>query len=100
MVEFRAPTDEPAAIDPTEPVCQTRWLARSVGPSEIASSAAPSVADTADDDAKSSSFQSESYVHASQIANGEGESTTDVVFPVRSEAVRFTAPERNSATTS
>lgn len=51
-------------------------LARSVGPSEIASSAAPSVADTADDDAKSSSFQSESYVHASQIANGEGESTT------------------------
>lgn len=50
-------------------------LARSVGPSEIASSAPPSVADTADDDGKSSSFQSESYVHASQIA-GESESTT------------------------
>lgn len=50
-------------------------LARSVGPSEIASSAPPSVADTAEDDTKSSSFQSEGYVHASQIA-GEGESTT------------------------
>lgn len=48
-------------------------LARSVGPSEIASTAPPSVADTADDDAKSSSFQSESYVHASQMA-GDGES--------------------------
>ncbi|KAF2114761.1 Peroxin-3 [Lophiotrema nucula] len=44
-------------------------LARSVGPSEIASSAAPSVTD---DDGKSlTSFQSESYVHASQIADGE-----------------------------
>lgn len=52
-------------------------LARSVGPSEIASSAPPSVADTAEDDAKSSSFQSESYVHASQIAAGEGASSTD-----------------------
>ncbi|KAF2275281.1 peroxin 3 [Westerdykella ornata] len=40
-------------------------LSRSVGPSEIASSAAPSVAD---DDSKSlKSFQSESYVHASQV---------------------------------
>lgn len=46
-----------------------------MGPSEIASSAPPSVADTAEDDTKSSSFQSESYVHASQMA-GEGESTT------------------------
>ena len=45
-------------------------LARSVGPSEVASSAPPSVTD---DDAKSlTSFQSESYVHASQIANGDG----------------------------
>ncbi|KAF9733497.1 hypothetical protein PMIN06_009122 [Paraphaeosphaeria minitans] len=50
-------------------------LARSVGPSEIASTAPPSVADVAEDDAKSSSFQSESYVHASQLAGeGEGES--------------------------
>ncbi|KAF2446634.1 peroxisomal membrane protein [Karstenula rhodostoma CBS 690.94] len=48
-------------------------LARSVGPSEIASTAPPSVADTTEDDAKSSSFQSESYVHASQMA-GDGES--------------------------
>ena len=53
-------------------------LSRSVGPSEIASSAPPSVAETTEDDAKSSSFQSESYVHASQIA-GEGESTTGSV---------------------
>ena len=45
-------------------------LSRSAGPSEVASSAAPSVTD---DDGKSlTSFQSESYVHASQIANGEG----------------------------
>jgi peroxin-3 len=45
-------------------------LARSVGPSEIASTAPPSVAD---DDGKS--FQSEGYVHASQIA-AESESGT------------------------
>lgn len=44
-------------------------LARSVGPSEVASSAAPSVTD---EDGKSlTSFQSESYVHASQITDGE-----------------------------
>ncbi|KAF2715364.1 Peroxin-3 [Pleomassaria siparia CBS 279.74] len=47
-------------------------LARSVGPSEIASSAPPSVTD---DDGKSlTSFQSESYVHASQTTGGDGES--------------------------
>ncbi|KAF2731109.1 Peroxin-3 [Polyplosphaeria fusca] len=48
-------------------------VARSVGPSEIASSAAPSVTDGAtDDDGKSlTSFQSEGYVHASQIADTE-----------------------------
>lgn len=46
-------------------------LARSVGPSEIASSAPPSVADTADDDAKSSSLQTDSFIHASQIATGD-----------------------------
>ncbi|KAF2012437.1 Peroxin-3 family protein [Aaosphaeria arxii CBS 175.79] len=56
-------------------------LARSVGPSEVFSSAPPSVADpsVADDDAKSlTSYQSqsESYVHASQIADGENASTT------------------------
>ncbi|KAF2005395.1 Peroxin-3-domain-containing protein [Amniculicola lignicola CBS 123094] len=44
-------------------------LARSVGPSEIASSAPPSVAD---DDGKSlTSFQSEGYVHASQVGDGD-----------------------------
>lgn len=53
-------------------------LSRSVGPSEIASTAPPSVADAAEDDTKSSSFQSESYVHASQIA-GDGGSTTGSV---------------------
>ncbi|KAF2262049.1 Peroxin-3 [Lojkania enalia] len=53
-------------------------LARSVGPSEIASSAPPSVAD---DDGKSlTSFQSESYVHASQIADGNGGSTEEEVL--------------------
>ena len=47
-------------------------LARSVGPSEIASSAPPSVTD---DDGKSlTSFQSEGYVHTSQIAAGDGDS--------------------------
>ncbi|KAF2792862.1 Peroxin-3 [Melanomma pulvis-pyrius CBS 109.77] len=47
-------------------------LARSVGPSDIASSAPPSVAD---DDGKSlTSFQSEGYVHASQIAGVDAES--------------------------
>ncbi|PVI03107.1 peroxisomal membrane protein [Periconia macrospinosa] len=50
-------------------------LARSIGPSEIASTAPPSVADAADDDTKSSSFQSESFIHASQIT-GEASSST------------------------
>ena len=57
-------------------------LARSVGPSEIASSAPPSVAETAetaaekttgggdDEDARSTSLQSDGYVHASQMAVG------------------------------
>ncbi|KAF3035950.1 peroxin [Didymella heteroderae] len=47
-------------------------LARSVGPSEIASSAPPSVADTTEDGTRSSVQDSESYVHASQIALQEG----------------------------
>lgn len=43
-------------------------LARSVGPSEIASSAPPSVADTTEDDARSSNLQTESsFIHASQV---------------------------------
>ena len=44
-------------------------LARSVGPSEIASTAPPSVADhgDGDDDGRSVSGQTESYVHASQV---------------------------------
>ena len=42
-------------------------LARSVGPSEIASSAPPSIAETTEDDARSSSIQTESFVHASQV---------------------------------
>ncbi|KAF1361923.1 Peroxin-3 [Lizonia empirigonia] len=47
-------------------------LARSVGPSEIASSAAPSVVDTTEDGG-SESVQTESYVYASQVAlEGEG----------------------------
>lgn len=53
-------------------------LARSVGPSEIASSAPPSIADTTEDDAKSSSLQTDSFIHASQI-NTEGESATGPV---------------------
>ncbi|ORX96555.1 Peroxin-3 [Clohesyomyces aquaticus] len=48
-------------------------LARSVGPSEIASSAPPSVTD---DDGKSlTSFQSEGYVHASQLAEPQAENS-------------------------
>lgn len=47
-------------------------LSRSVGPSEIASSAPPSVVDTTEDGG-SESVQTESYVHASQVAlEGEG----------------------------
>ena len=42
-------------------------LSRSVGPSEIASSAPPSVADTTEDDARSSSLQTDSFVHTSQV---------------------------------
>lgn len=53
-------------------------LARSVGPSEIASSAPPSVADTADDDGKSSTFQTDSFIHTSQIGT-EGDSSTGPV---------------------
>lgn len=48
-------------------------LSRSVGPSEIGTSAPPSVADTTEDDGKSS-IQTDGYVHASQVAiEGEGE---------------------------
>ncbi|KAF3049395.1 peroxin [Didymella keratinophila] len=47
-------------------------LARSVGPSEIASSAPPSVVDTTEDGTRSSVQDLESYVHASQVALEEG----------------------------
>lgn len=47
-------------------------LARSVGPSEIASTAPPSVVDTTEDGTRSSVQDSESYVHASQVALEEG----------------------------
>jgi peroxin-3 len=50
-------------------------LSRSVGPSEIASSAPPSIADTAEDDARSSSLQTDSFVHTSQVVT-EGDSGT------------------------
>jgi peroxin-3 len=49
-------------------------LSRSVGPSEIASSAPPSVADTTEDDARSSSLQTDSFVHTSQVVT-EGDAT-------------------------
>ncbi|EAT77293.1 hypothetical protein HBH56_186220 [Parastagonospora nodorum] len=60
-------------------------LSRSVGPSEIGTSAPPSVADTTEDDGKSS-IQTDGYVHASQVAiegagEGEGEGS-----PVPAEA--------------
>jgi peroxin-3 len=51
-----------------------------VGPSEIGTSAPPSVADTNDDDGKSSSIQTDGYIHASQVAV-EGESTTGAAEP-------------------
>jgi peroxin-3 len=61
-------------------------LARSVGPSEIGTSAPPSVADTADtadtadDDGRSSSLQTDGYVHASQAAlQGEAEGAAAAV---------------------
>ncbi|KAF1935069.1 Peroxin-3 [Clathrospora elynae] len=52
-------------------------LSRSVGPSEIASSAPPSVADTNEDD-RSSSLQTDSFVHTSQVVT-EGDSSMDPV---------------------
>lgn len=53
-------------------------LARSVGPSEIGTSAPPSIADTTEDDGRSSSMQTDSYVHASQVVP-EGESSAGAV---------------------
>lgn len=71
-------------------------LARSVGPSEIASSAPPSVADTTEDDSKSSSIQADSYIHASQVA-GEGESTTGSVETAPGESSDDRKPKRSKA---
>lgn len=51
-------------------------LARSVGPSEIGTSAPPSVADGTEDDGGSGSVRTEGYVHASQIGI-EGENTVE-----------------------
>lgn len=51
-------------------------LSRSVGPSEIGTSAPPSVADTTEDDTQSSSIQTDGYVHASQVAT-ESEATAE-----------------------
>ncbi|KAF2028520.1 Peroxin-3 [Setomelanomma holmii] len=52
-------------------------LKRSVGPSEIGTSAPPSVADTGEEDGRSESVSvgTEGYVHASQVATEEGSST-------------------------
>jgi peroxin-3 len=61
-----------------------------VGPSEIGTSAPPSVADTADDDGKSSSIQTDSYVHASQVAP-EGENS-----PAPAEGVPDASEEKKS----
>ncbi|KAJ4379366.1 peroxin [Didymella sp. IMI 355093] len=65
-------------------------LARSVGPSEIASSAPPSVVDTTEDGTRSSVPDSESYVHASQVALEEGST-------VSGEASTEAAGEKESA---
>lgn len=51
-------------------------LSRSVGPSEIGTSAPPSVADTTEDDTQSSSIQTDGFVHASQVAT-ESEATAE-----------------------
>lgn len=56
-------------------------LSRSVGPSEIASSAPPSVAETTEtteDDAQSSSQQTDGFIHASQVVT-DGNSTASPV---------------------
>jgi peroxin-3 len=50
-------------------------LSRSVGPSEIASSAPPSVVDNTEDDGRSSSLQTDSFIHTSQVVT-EGDSST------------------------
>ncbi|OAL51454.1 Peroxin-3 [Pyrenochaeta sp. DS3sAY3a] len=62
-------------------------LARSVGPSEIASSAPPSVADTTEDDARSSNLQTESsFIHASQVVTeGDKGAGTVAATPDASE---------------
>ncbi|KAL6706631.1 peroxin [Coniothyrium glycines] len=64
-------------------------LARSVGPSEIASSAPPSVADTTEDDAKSSSLQTDSFIHASQVVSeGDSAVAAGATAPVGDEQKR------------
>jgi peroxin-3 len=70
-------------------------LSRSVGPSEIGTSAPPSVADTNDDDGKSSSIQTDGYVHASQVAI-EGEGEASVASAEGAAAVEPTAEEKKS----
>lgn len=65
-------------------------LSRSVGPSEIASSAPPSLADTTEDDGASSSLQTGSFIHASQVVT-EGESSGDTA-----EAIPAVSEEKKS----
>ncbi|CAO2649229.1 Nn.00g066140.m01.CDS01 [Neocucurbitaria sp. VM-36] len=72
-------------------------LSRSVGPSEIASSAPPSVADTTEDDARSSSLQTDSFVHASQVVT-EGDSSTGPV-PAPAEGSTAASDEKKSKQT-
>ncbi|KAH9872917.1 hypothetical protein J1614_005312 [Plenodomus biglobosus] len=74
-------------------------LSRSVGPSEIATSAPPSVADTpsiadtAEDDARSSTLQTDSFIHASQVVT-DGDSSTG---PVEGVPEAKGAPEGSEA---
>ncbi|KAF1915625.1 Peroxin-3 [Ampelomyces quisqualis] len=70
-------TDNILAAIPVEQVLEelqrqkAERLSRSVGPSEIGTSAPPSVADTTEDDAHSASMQADSFIHASQVATEE-----------------------------
>ncbi|KAJ4991682.1 peroxin-3 [Stagonosporopsis vannaccii] len=74
-------TDKIVEAVPVEAVLEelqkqkARRLMRSVGPSEIASSAPPSVVEGGDEGAPSTQADSESFVHASQVGLDEGSSS-------------------------
>ncbi|KAH7378476.1 Peroxin-3 [Phaeosphaeria sp. MPI-PUGE-AT-0046c] len=73
-------------------------LSRSVGPSEIGTSAPPSVADTTEDDTQSSSIQTDGYVHASQVAT-ESEAAAEPAASTPEPSEEKTSEEKKTKKT-